>query len=384
MQTKLVHRVLLCLVTGFGSAALVMGQPAAPVALTGQTRCYDDDGGKIGCKGTGQDGEFQYGVRASARRFTDNHDGTVTDTLTNLMWLKNADCYGPIPWQMALDNIHILANGICGLQDQSKPGDWRMANIIELQSLLDYGREGFALPARNPFQKVSPGTYWTSTQSPAAPALAWFITLDLGPTVFDVKINSFHAWPVKGNSKLPKTGQNACWNPFGQSIPCAGTGQDGELQAGVAWPNPRFTDNGDGTVTDNLTALIWLKISNCLGFASFSDALAATANLANGSCGLTDKSSPGDWRLPNIRELQSLQSYATFAPDLPSGHPFLNVQPTLTWASTSCAGCAAQGWFAIFGVGPSVFEDKAVSLAVWPVKGGIKTFNAGFEGGSDE
>jgi hypothetical protein len=32
---------------------------------------------------------------------------------------------------------------------------------------------------------------------------------------------------------------------------------------GVAWPNPRFTDNSDGTVTDNLTGLIWLKNANC-------------------------------------------------------------------------------------------------------------------------
>jgi hypothetical protein len=33
---------------------------------------------------------------------------------------------------------------------------------------------------------------------------------------------------------------------------------DGEIRAGVAWPTPRFTDNGDGTATDNLTGLTWL------------------------------------------------------------------------------------------------------------------------------
>ena len=45
----------------------------------------------------------------------------------------------------------------------------------------------------------------------------------------------------------------------------APTGSDGDLQKGVAWPNPRFTDNANGTVTDNLTGLIWLKNANCFG-----------------------------------------------------------------------------------------------------------------------
>jgi hypothetical protein len=40
------------------------------------------------------------------------------------------------------------------------------------------------------------------------------------------------------------------------------TGDEGGLQKGVSWPSPRFTDNGDGTVTDNLTELIWLQNAN--------------------------------------------------------------------------------------------------------------------------
>ena len=61
---------------------------------------------------------------------------------------------------------------------------------------------------------------------------------------------------------VPKTGQTTCSDESGVSRPCTGTGEDGEHQKGVAWPNPRFTDNGDGTVTDNLTGLIWLKDAN--------------------------------------------------------------------------------------------------------------------------
>jgi hypothetical protein len=54
-----------------------------------------------------------------------------------------------------------------------------------------------------------------------------------------------------------KTGQATSYTTTG--------GEDGDLQKGVAWPNPRFTDNGNGTVTDNLTKLVWLKDAGALG-----------------------------------------------------------------------------------------------------------------------
>ena len=69
-----------------------------------------------------------------------------------------------------------------------------------------------------------------------------------------------------GTVNLPRTGQTKCYDEAGTEIPCAGTGQDGEIQAGVAWPEPRFTDNGDGTMTDNLTGLKWTKNSEPSGW----------------------------------------------------------------------------------------------------------------------
>jgi len=71
---------------------------------------------------------------------------------------------------------------------------------------------------------------------------------------------------------LPATGQTGCWDSSGGSITCADTGQDGDIQAGVALPDPRFTDNGDGTVTDNLTGLIWLINANCFGEQTWTQA----------------------------------------------------------------------------------------------------------------
>ena len=64
-------------------------------------------------------------------------------------------------------------------------------------------------------------------------------------------------------SLLPKTGQTTCYSLSGDSIDCAGTGQDGDYQAGMSYPN-RFIDRGDGSVVDTVTNLIWTRQVNCV------------------------------------------------------------------------------------------------------------------------
>lgn len=66
---------------------------------------------------------------------------------------------------------------------------------------------------------------------------------------------------------------------------------------------PRYVDNEDGTVTDVATGLVWLKNANCFGELDYTTgALPAVAALSHGTCGLTDGSKPGDWRLPTYDE----------------------------------------------------------------------------------
>jgi len=172
-------------------------------------------------------------------------------------------------------------------------------------------------------------------------------------------------------SAVPKTGQTGCWNVNGTAIDCAGTGQDGELQKGVS-VDPRFTDNGDGTVKDNLTGLIWLQNPDCFSYQTWTDALTASNSLASGSCGLTDGSVAGGWRLPNIKELQSLIDFGQSFPALPLGHPFSGVQSSeLYWSSTSVAfgPNVALGEDLLFG--RVVIVDKSSNgFYVWPVRGG--------------
>jgi hypothetical protein len=186
---------------------------------------------------------------------------------------------------------------------------------------------------------------------------------------------------------VAKTGQTTCYNSSGNSISCAGTGQDGELQPGVAWPSPRFTDNGDGTVTDNLTGLIWLEDASCAdlagtdsnGSGDWSTALSASAALADGTCGLSDGSSAGDWRLPSRFELESLLDLEYYGPALSNaagtaqwseGDAFVGVQSTYYWSSTSLANYPQYAWYVYLGNGNVSYRDKTNSHYVWPVRGG--------------
>ena len=77
-------------------------------------------------------------------------------------------------------------------------------------------------------------------------------------------------------AEAPRTGQTICYDTDGNVITCAGTGQDGDWLAGAPLPDPRFTDRGDGTVSDNLTGLVWAK----------------NANLSNGAVNLNPEIKP--------------------------------------------------------------------------------------------
>ncbi len=171
-------------------------------------------------------------------------------------------------------------------------------------------------------------------------------------------------------SGVPKTGQTLSYV----------VGDDGHLKSGLSWPNPRFTDNGDGTVTDNLTGLIWLKNAACFGTKTWAEALQAANGLADGSCGLSDGSAAGDWHLPNVKEMQSLLSYGYTGPAIPNtagtgqwtaGDPFTNVQSWKYWTSNTNSTGASQAFQVDLTYGATVYNDKSYySQHLWPVRGG--------------
>lgn len=159
----------------------------------------------------------------------------------------------------------------------------------------------------------------------------------------------------------------------GQTTPQA-AGDDGDLQAGVAWPVPRFTDRGNGTVRDNLTGLIWLKDGNCalLYQRSWELTLAAANRLASGSCGLSDGSVASDWRLSNVNELHSLFDYGQAFPALPVEHPFIGVaRENIYWTSTGRVDQPAWVWLITMdgGMNSANIGGIGFPLSGWPVRG---------------
>lgn len=208
-----------------------------------------------------------------------------------------------------------------------------------------------------------------------------------------VTMAAFTASSLYGaTADLPRTGQISCYDGSGNKITCTGTtGQDGDLQKGIAWPNTRFT-NADGTapvtgaiVVDHLTGLMWLRDGNCMktyysgfdadgtagdGMVTWQHALDFVAGINAGTYA-NCQAGYSDWRLPNVNELESLFNYETTMQYIwLNGQGFLNVK-TMYWSSTTYAGFATFAWLADT-VGGSLLMNylKSATAYVWLVRGG--------------
>src|SRR5437773_2844025 len=120
------------------------------------------------------------------------------------------------------------------------------------------------------------------------------------------------SWPTASHGqcdgcKFPATGQMTCWDTNGNVIPCAGTGQDGDLRKGAPLS---YTDNGNGTVTDNNTGLVWEKLSMDGSVHDVSTTYPWANAFAQHVATLNSTNFAGhnDWRMPNVKELESIMN----------------------------------------------------------------------------
>lgn len=173
-------------------------------------------------------------------------------------------------------------------------------------------------------------------------------------------------------ASLPRTGQTASYV----------AGDDFSVLQGVAWPSTRFTDNGDGTVTDHLTGLVWLQNASCFSATDWATALTTANGLASGACGLTDGSTAGQWRLPNINELESLVDVSQSNPAVTPTNQFLSIKTDQAyWSSTTYTALTTNAmairftdgrWINGIDAGDASFNNaKSTSTNyMWAVKSG--------------
>ncbi len=171
--------------------------PTALVAATGQTTSY----------ATGDDGNLLWGVSSPNPRFTDNSDGTVTDNLTGLVWLKNANCASTTrAWAVALTDVANL--NIAGTMNSNDCGDisnggtyqtdWRLPNRKELRSLVNYGLSDVATWLIDQgFTSVQANYYWSATYAAPHSYNAWMVNMFNGTVNASVKVLPYYVWPVR-------------------------------------------------------------------------------------------------------------------------------------------------------------------------------------------
>lgn len=146
----------------------------------------------------------------------------------------------------------------------------------------------------------------------------------------------------------------------------------------------RYVDCGNGTVTDTVTGLVWLKQSDCLSTSDWESAKKAAAGLKEGDCKLSDGSSAGDWRLPTQAEweatMKNALSLGCTGPTLTndagnaciSAGPtsFIGVESDYYWSGTTEG--EAQAYIGDIDHGHLLKANLINTIRVWPVRGGKK------------
>ncbi len=251
---------------------------------SGVTEFYDNDSQisrpEKGEPFYGQDGQYQI----NSPSFTDNGDGTITDNITGLIWQK--DMGEKIPFDESFPKAENLELG--GYDD------WRVPTIKELYSLILFTGKVQGQGAIDPYIDTD---YFnqpigdTSKGEREIDAQTWSSTEYVGrtmrndETVFGV---NFVDGRIKGYPKYDPRTQNEKKMYFRLVR--------GNSNYGIN----NFTDNGDGTVTDLSTGLMWQQ-SDCGSGKNWEDALEYSENL--------ELAGYENWRLPSAKELQSIVDY---------------------------------------------------------------------------
>lgn len=354
--------LLLALLTVFlqtRAAARAAPSAAAPTTLTypivdtGQDVCYDG-GDAIPCPSAGapfagQDAQHP----GNPPSYTDNGDGTTTDNVTGLMWQRSPDTDGDNDIDAADKLTYAASGAYCSALTLAGYTDWRLPDIKQLYALIDFrgtdpsGCENAAsCPDIVPFIDTTSFAFGYGDTAAGerlidAQYASSTLYVDTTPQQLLFGVN-FADGRIKGYGlTMPGGGAKTFY------VIC--------VRENPAYGQNAFTDNGDSTITDNATGLMWAQDDSGTGL-NWADALAwvETQNAAS-------YLGYNDWRLPNAKELQSLLDY-TRSPDTSNSaaiNPLFHVTPLLNeanapdypyyWASTTHANWTnTPGYFAVY------------------------------------
>jgi hypothetical protein len=290
---------------------------------TGQEKCYDNSREirfpKRGQPFYGQDAQYQ-GLPMAYR---DNEDGTITDLNTGLVWQKTPDF---VKRTLAEAETYAESLTLAGC------GDWRLPTIKELFSIADFRGN---IKTRTPYININ---------------------------YFDFEYpNTAEGWRIidaqyRSANRYVGTTMRGDRSAFGfnfadgriKSYPVAGR-QYVRCVRGPSYGENDFIDNGDGTITDRATGLMWTKADSGRTM-DWKEALKYAENLNHAGY--------EDWRLPNVKELQSIVDYSR-APDAPAVSargaaidPIFDLTAEESWFWTSTTHIENNfGYYVCFGQG---------------------------------
>lgn len=262
---------------------------------TGQVTCYDLNQ-PIPCPDPGepffgQDAQYLNHPPAYTASPAGGVD-TVLDEVTGLAWHSRRDS-NPKNWMDAADHAEL-----------SDPAGWRLPTLKEFQTLLDFSTARGCTNATYFHPPVDgSGRFWSATTPAYLAKGAWAVSL----TDCHVK-------------RMSKDTLNHVLYVMGRPLNFA-----------------QFKDNGNDTVTDLATGLMWYGLETKA--MSWPDALAF--------CEALDTAGHNDWRLPNIKELQSIVDVEMEGPTLDSAY-FPGCRPFIYWSSTTNAAHPEFAWHVNF------------------------------------
>jgi len=244
----------------------------------------------------GEDNDYNINIPT----FINNGDGTITDTVTGLMW------QGLDGGEMRIEN----AIAYCDTLTLGGFTNWRLPTAQESFSILNMQNVNPALNTTY-FPNNNAEYWWTSERQANDTNKIWVTNAGGGI----------------GNHQRTETVSAGGTKKF----------QVRAVRDVQAVPTviAHFTDNGDSTITDNLTNLVWQKFPNTTA-QSWEQALAYSENLT--------LANTTDWRLPNIKELQSLNDESVIQPSVTLPY-FQNIGVKKYWSSTSLPNQTTKAWY---------------------------------------